>query len=94
MTTPEPAIPDRDARLGERLLALEESHMYLARSLEVLSGEIIQVGTELRDLVQRMDRMDERLGRFDAPPSPDAGPFDGLPFEGGPFGAGPFDDRP
>jgi len=52
---------DGDRRLAERLLALEESHTYLARSLEVLSGEIVEVGTALRDLARRVDRLDERL---------------------------------
>lgn len=64
-----------DRRLAERLLALEESHTYLARSLEVLSSEIHEVGTALRDLARRVDRLDQRLDGMSSPgeepPDPD-----------------------
>lgn len=54
-----------DARLAARLVALEESHTFLARSLEQLSEEIVEVGGTLRDLVRRMDRMEGRMGEWE-----------------------------
>ncbi|MEZ6234185.1 MAG: SlyX family protein [Phycisphaerales bacterium] len=54
-----------DARLAARLMSLEESHTFLARSLEQLSEEIAQVGGTLRDLVRRMDRMEGRMGEWE-----------------------------
>lgn len=79
MTSTPPPNPDRE--LATRLLALEESHMYLARSLEVLSGEIVDVGTALRDLARRVDRLDERLGDFGGPGRGPDGPLGELPFD-------------
>jgi hypothetical protein len=68
------AHPDENRRLAERLLALEESHTFLARSLEVLSGEIHDVGTALRDLARRMDRWEQRIDGTQGPQDPsDAG---------------------
>lgn len=66
MSPPEPANPDRDAHLAARLLALEESHTFLARTLEVLGDEVNKVGTMLVALAKRVDRLDERMGGYEA----------------------------
>jgi hypothetical protein len=76
MTHDPSTSPGDDHRLAERLLALEESHTFLARSLEVLSGEIHDVGTALRDLVRRVERLDDRLDGMGGPGGDDAGGFD------------------
>lgn len=60
-------MPESDRRLAERLLAIEESHTYLARSLEVLSGEIHEVGSALQTLARRVDRLDQRLDGMGGP---------------------------
>lgn len=86
---PESVPPaDPSQRLARRLLALEESHTFLARTLDELSGEVLTLGTALQDLARRVDRLDERVRGVEADPDapPGADPFDD-------FGAGP-DDQP
>jgi len=62
-----PSNPDRDRELAGRLLALEESHTFMARTLEELGDEVNKVGTMLVALARRVDRLDERMGGADGP---------------------------
>lgn len=102
-----PDAPDSDARLAHRLMALEESHTFLARTLDELSGEVLHLGAALADLARRVDHLTDRFDASDrdasghggsdrpGPEAPHRPGFDNPDhFGGGPgpdLGPGPFD---